>query len=104
MRFILCAIILPFLWIRPASAWVNGELSIWMDADRVPAMQKAGHKFEHDYGIKVNVDATENIPNNFSRVDIDFDSVIVLKLMTGFLHRRHSICVHPNRELSIHPS
>ena len=65
MRFILCAIILPFLWIRPASAWVNGELSIWMDADRVPAMQKAGHKFEHDYGIKVNVDATENIPNNF---------------------------------------
>ena len=28
-------------------------------------MQKAGQKFEHDYGIKVNVDATENIPNNF---------------------------------------
>jgi maltose/maltodextrin transport system substrate-binding protein len=36
-----------------------------MDADRVPAMQEAGRKFEHDYGIKVNVDATENIPNNF---------------------------------------
>jgi maltose/maltodextrin transport system substrate-binding protein len=31
----------------------------------MPAMQKAGQKFEHDYGIKVNVDATENIPNNF---------------------------------------
>jgi maltose/maltodextrin transport system substrate-binding protein len=36
-----------------------------MDADRLPAMQEAGRKFEHDYGIKVNVDATENIPNNF---------------------------------------
>ena len=36
-----------------------------MDADRMPAMQEAGRKFEHDYGIKVNVDATENIPNNF---------------------------------------
>jgi maltose/maltodextrin transport system substrate-binding protein len=64
MRFILCAI-LVFSWIRPASAWVNGELSIWMDADRMPAMQEAGRKFERDYGIKVNVDATENIPNNF---------------------------------------
>jgi maltose/maltodextrin transport system substrate-binding protein len=64
MRFILC-VILAFACARPASAWVNGELSIWMDADRLPAMQKAGQKFEHDYGIKVDVDATENIPNNF---------------------------------------
>jgi extracellular solute-binding protein len=36
-----------------------------MDADRMPAMQEAGRKFERDYGIKVNVDATENIPNSF---------------------------------------
>ena len=64
MRFILCAV-LAFAWVRPGFAWVDGELSIWMDADRLPAMQKAGQKFEHDYGIKVNVDATENIPNNF---------------------------------------
>jgi maltose/maltodextrin transport system substrate-binding protein len=63
-RFVLCAV-LAFAWVRPAAAWVDGELSIWMDADRVPAMQEAGRKFEHDYGIKVNVDATENIPNNF---------------------------------------
>ena len=63
-RFVLCAA-LAFTWVRPAAAWVDGELSIWMDADRVPAMQEAGRKFEHDYGIKVNVDATENIPNNF---------------------------------------
>jgi maltose/maltodextrin transport system substrate-binding protein len=63
-RFVLCAV-LAFVWVRPAAAWVDGELSIWMDADRVPAMQEAGRKFEHDYGIKVNVDATENIPNNF---------------------------------------
>ena len=39
MRFILCAI-LAFSWVRPASAWVNGELSIWMDADRMPAMHR----------------------------------------------------------------
>src|SRR6201993_2927407 len=64
MRLILCAI-LAFAWVHPASAWVDGELSIWMDSDRMPAVQKAGQKFEHDYGIKVNVDATENIPNNF---------------------------------------
>jgi maltose/maltodextrin transport system substrate-binding protein len=63
-RLVLCAV-LTFIWVRPAAAWVDGELSIWMDADRVPAMQEAGRKFEHDYGIKVNVDATENIPNNF---------------------------------------
>jgi maltose/maltodextrin transport system substrate-binding protein len=63
-RLVLC-LIFSFTLIHPAPAWVDGELSIWMDADRVPAMQLAGKKFEHDYGIKVNVDATENIPNNF---------------------------------------
>jgi maltose/maltodextrin transport system substrate-binding protein len=63
-RLLLCAV-LTLVFARPAAAWVNGELSLWMDADRVPAMQEAGRKFEHDYGIKVNVDATENIPNNF---------------------------------------
>jgi maltose/maltodextrin transport system substrate-binding protein len=63
-RLLLCAV-LASVWVHPAAAWVDGELSIWMDADRVPAMQEAGRKFEHDYGIKVNVDATENIPNNF---------------------------------------
>ena len=63
-RLFLCAV-LTLLFARPAVAWVDGELSIWMDADRVPAMQEAGRRFEHDYGIKVNVDATENIPNNF---------------------------------------
>jgi maltose/maltodextrin transport system substrate-binding protein len=63
-RLLLCAV-LTFVFARPAAAWVDGELSLWMDADRVPAMQEAGRKFEHDYGIKVNVDATENIPNNF---------------------------------------
>src|SRR5260221_11940871 len=63
-RSILCALF-AFVFAHPAAAWVDGELSIWMDADRVPALQEAGRKFEHDYGIKVNVDATENIPNNF---------------------------------------
>ena len=63
-RLLLCAV-LTLVFARPAAAWVDGELSLWMDADRVPAMQEAGRKFEHDYGIKVNVDATENIPNNF---------------------------------------
>jgi hypothetical protein len=48
-----------------APAWVNGELSVWMDADRVPAMQQLGRQSEYDFGIKVHVDWTENIPNNF---------------------------------------
>jgi maltose/maltodextrin transport system substrate-binding protein len=65
MTRLLLRAVLAFVLVHPAAAWVNGELSIWMDADRVPAMQEAGRKFEHDYGIKVNVDATENIPNNF---------------------------------------
>jgi maltose/maltodextrin transport system substrate-binding protein len=64
IRSVLCAV-LAFVFAHPAAAWVDGELSMWMDADRVPAMQEAGRKFEHDYGIKVNVDATENIPNNY---------------------------------------
>jgi maltose/maltodextrin transport system substrate-binding protein len=63
-RFVLCVVV-ALASTHPALAWVDGELSIWMDADRVPAMQAAAKKFEHDYGIKVNVDATENIPNNF---------------------------------------
>jgi maltose/maltodextrin transport system substrate-binding protein len=54
-----------FLFAHSAGAWVNGELSIWMDADRVAAVQQLGKKFEQDFGIKVHVDATENIPNNF---------------------------------------
>lgn len=56
---------LAFVLTHPAAAWVDGELSIWMDADRVAAVQQFGQKFEHDFGIKVHVDATENIPNNF---------------------------------------
>jgi hypothetical protein len=28
-------------------------------------MQQLGREFEHDFGIKVRADATENIPNNF---------------------------------------
>jgi hypothetical protein len=54
-----------FVCAHMASAWVNGELSIWMDADRVAAVQQLGRQFEHDFGIKVHADATENIPKNF---------------------------------------
>jgi len=54
-----------FVCAHMAFAWVNGELSIWMDADRVAAVQQLGRQFEHDFGIKVHADATENIPNNF---------------------------------------
>jgi maltose/maltodextrin transport system substrate-binding protein len=58
-------IVAGFAYARVAPAWVNGELSVWMDADRVPAMQQLGRQFEHDFGIRVGVDWTENIPNNF---------------------------------------
>jgi len=59
------ALIVTLAFVHSARAWVDGELSIWMDSDRVPAIQRLGDRFEHDFGIKVHVDATENIPNNF---------------------------------------
>ena len=46
-------------------AWTNGELLIWMDADRGHALEAIGKKFENDFGLKVTVEAPEKITESF---------------------------------------
>jgi len=48
-----------------ANAWTNGQLLIWMDADRAAAMQLVADKFEQDYGIPVRIETPEKITDNF---------------------------------------
>ena len=38
-------------------AWTNGELLIWMDADRGHALETVAKKFEDDFGLKVTIEA-----------------------------------------------
>src|SRR6516162_3085217 len=60
-------LILSVLTLGPIKlfAWTNGELQIWMDSDRGSAVQAIGQKFEADLGIKVTVEAPQNITDNF---------------------------------------
>jgi maltose/maltodextrin transport system substrate-binding protein len=51
--------------VHTASAWTNGQLLIWMDADRASAMQLVANKFEQDYGIPVRIETPEKITDNF---------------------------------------
>jgi len=51
--------------VHTASAWTNGRLLIWMDADRAYAMRLVADKFEQDYGIQVQIETPENIIDNF---------------------------------------
>src|SRR5215831_212532 len=46
-------------------AWTNGELLIWMDADRGHALEAIGKKLENDFGLKVTIEAPEKITNCF---------------------------------------
>src|SRR5580700_4545219 len=47
-------------------AWTNGELLIWMDADRGQALKASGaKKFENDFGLKVTIEAPEKITDSF---------------------------------------
>ena len=48
-----------------ACAWTNGQLLIWMDADRASAMQVVANQFEQDYGIKVRIETPEKITDSF---------------------------------------
>src|ERR1700756_811547 len=59
-------IMVPLLaLVHTASAWANGRLLIWMDADRDSAMRLVADKFEQDYGIQVQIETPENIIDNF---------------------------------------
>ena len=60
-------LILAAFILRPTDilAWTNGELLIWMDAERGKAVQALAEKFDADLGIKVTVEAPQNITDNF---------------------------------------
>jgi maltose/maltodextrin transport system substrate-binding protein len=47
------------------SAWTDGELLIWMDADRGHALEEIAKKFENDFGLKVTIEASEKITDSF---------------------------------------
>jgi maltose/maltodextrin transport system substrate-binding protein len=60
-------IVLLSFWLItiPAFAWSNGELLIWMDADRGRALEPILKKFEEKYSIKVRSEAPQNILDSF---------------------------------------
>lgn len=60
-------LILAAFILRPADvfAWTNGELLVWMDSERGRAVQPIAQKFDADLGIKVTIEAPQNITDNF---------------------------------------
>ena len=46
-------------------AWTNGELLVWMDNDRGRALMPIVEKFEADLGLKVTIEAPQNITDSF---------------------------------------
>jgi maltose/maltodextrin transport system substrate-binding protein len=46
-------------------AWTNGELLIWMDAERGRAMQSIAQNFKADLGLKVTIETPEKITDSF---------------------------------------
>src|SRR5215472_17092053 len=48
-----------------ANAWTNGELSVWMDADRGRALEPILKKFTDDSGIKIKVESPEKLTESF---------------------------------------
>jgi maltose/maltodextrin transport system substrate-binding protein len=45
--------------------WTDGELLLWLDADRGRGLQPIAKKFEHVSGIKVTIETPELLTNNF---------------------------------------
>src|ERR1700730_9862032 len=63
---LLLALLVLFLITVDLFAWTNGELLIWMDADRGQALKAiAAKKFENDFGLKVTIEAPEKITDSF---------------------------------------
>ena len=60
-------IVLLSFWLItvPAFAWSNGQLLIWMDADRGHALEPVLKKFEEKYSINVRTEAPQNITDSF---------------------------------------
>ena len=49
----------------PLLAWTNGELLIWVDADRGRTLEPIAQRFESDLGIKATIEAPEKITDVF---------------------------------------
>ena len=47
------------------SAWTNGELLIWMDAERGHGREPIVKKLEDDRGIRVTIETPEKITDSF---------------------------------------
>jgi maltose/maltodextrin transport system substrate-binding protein len=60
-------LILTAFTLRPTSvlAWTNGELLVWMDSERGKAVEAIAQKFDADLGVKVTVEAPQNITQSF---------------------------------------
>src|SRR5215471_19172451 len=60
-------LVVSALFLIPAElfAWTNGELLIWMDADRGHALEAMAKKFESDFGLKVTIETPEKITDCF---------------------------------------
>ena len=60
-------LVVSALFLMPVDlfAWTNGELLIWMDADRGHALEAIAKKFENDFGLKVTLETPEKITDCF---------------------------------------
>ena len=65
MKGLLLAVSTVFLIPVNLFAWTNGELLIWMDADRGHALEAIAKKFENDFGLKVTIETPEKITDSF---------------------------------------
>jgi maltose/maltodextrin transport system substrate-binding protein len=66
MKALLLALSALFIMSVDLFAWTNGELLIWMDADRGQALKATAAKnFEHDLGIKVTIESPEKLTDSF---------------------------------------
>ena len=56
-----------FLWLlaAPAYSWTNGDLLIWMDAERGRSLEAISQKFKDQFGINVWIETPENITDSF---------------------------------------
>jgi maltose/maltodextrin transport system substrate-binding protein len=48
-----------------ALAWTDGELLVWMDADRTRTLEPVQKRFQDQYGIKVRLESPQNITDSF---------------------------------------
>lgn len=65
MRKVILTWLLALTLLSPAFAWTDGELLVWMDADRAAAVQQIAKQFERALGIKVRVETPQKITDDF---------------------------------------